>query len=90
MDQVVLIDIAYYMIKYTTLHIKWIGWCRGNTVYLLLVDACSSLGQVISYPDGDFLVFLSPSWKLPGEYSPLAQHLKTVSITSVILQFDCV
>lgn len=65
-----------------------VDWCGGKTVDLFLVDSCSSLGQVISYPDGDFLVFLSPSWKLPREYSPLGQKFKIISFTSVILQFD--
>ena len=31
-----------------------VDWCGGKTVDLFLVDACSSLSQVISYPVGEF------------------------------------
>jgi len=67
-----------------------LDWCRGNTVDLFLVDACSSLGQVTSYPDGDFYS-ASESLEIARRIPPqLAQHFKIVSITSVILQFDYV
>lgn len=83
-----LIDINYYMIKCTALSMKWIG--VGVTVDLFLVDACSLSVRLSAILMEIFIVFLSPAWKLPREYPPLAQHFKIVSITSVILQFDCV
>jgi len=67
---------------------KWIG--VGIMVDLLLVDACSLSVRLSAILMEIFIVFLSPSWKLSRKYPLLAQHLKIVSITSVILQFDCV
>jgi hypothetical protein len=67
-----------------------VDWCRGNTVDLFLVDACSSLGQVISYPDGGYYSLSEYFLEIVRRIPPLAQHFKIVSITSVILQFDCV
>jgi len=49
-------------------------WCRGNTVDLFLVDACSYLGQVINYPDGDF-------YNLSESFLEIARTIHPISPT---------